>query len=180
MNKGFLRYAAGVLLVMMALGACDRKYDPDESVAPSVPGIDVDTMAVTLGAGGVVPMNDTWQPSISLTTPDTLELHAGDRIIAVVEVGLGLPSYPCTQDPPAVTTRMRLDDGPWSESPGDAWPLGQYDGQFPYIEEFELGTVGQHVIGAEVRVAVPGAPECSGSCAINNRSLTLVIVHEHP
>jgi len=166
------------------LSSCDEVRE-EEIIAPDAPAVAIDTVSVALDPSNVVALNGDWHP---VTVERALDLHAGDRMIAVLEVGLG-PNY-CDESL-QVGTRTVLADpasSPDQQTGGilpdticgmGSWPPGQYDRQFTCTEEFEVdaSTAGTRVVRAWVMVT-----ECDtlSQCYFNNRSLSLIIVHEHP
>lgn len=180
----FLRNRCSILVVVALLNSCDEVRE-EEVIAPDAQAVAVDTVSVALDPSSVVALNGNWHP---VTVEHALDLHAGDRVVAVLHVGLG--SNNCAESL-LVGTRTILADSASSPDqqtgsiltgavcPAESWPPGQFDGQFACTEEFEVdgSAAGSKVARAWVKVTPAGCD--SLSCSFNNRSLNLVIVHEH-
>jgi hypothetical protein len=159
-------------LVVVLLGACEDAREEEEVDGPDTMRVEVDHVEVPLNGATAVPVDTIWHP---ITVQHPLVLESGDRVVAVLEVGLG--SNPCTQAPLVEIRTLLSGQG---NGCGVYWPPQEVDHQFTCTTEFPVvpDLVGEQTIQAQARVT--GGVCDSVDCALNNRSLNLLIIHEHP
>ena len=186
----------GILFAGLTLIGCKKEYYTDEVVvdSPAISNAPTDSMSFSGGwEGSLTVDSDTsvWLIADRIGHLNIDSLHEGDRVFAVLQVGLQWPNQDCMNDLHVSAGTILSQD--ISQTPEnsevkrfsgamqeEAWPEDDDMKQFVRIEELAI---------SEARTAVvlqayvkPWTSQCSGvvpQCFITNRSLSVVIVHEH-
>lgn len=171
--------------------SCKKEYFTDE-----VPVVQAATDSLNFSGGweGSLTVDtdgEGWLISESIGSLDVATLHANDRVFAVLQVGLQWPNESCMNDlhvsggtilcQNAAETPDSQEVIPFSgQMLAEAWTSGESMEQFVRIEELSIQeTMNAAVIQAYVK---PWTSQCSAvapQCYITNRSLSLVIIHQH-
>jgi hypothetical protein len=193
MKTRSIAFYTWIIVVGVAVVGCSKDYYADDApIAPGgTDGVTTDTLSFIMGWQNLVqPVHQDgseWVVNDSIGHLDIGPVSDGDKVYAVLQVGLQWPDASCMDDvhvSAGVFLCQDTSQTPFSENvfqfSGDMaeepWPYGEWEKQFVRVEQLNiLPDMSGDMVQGYVRVWTD-CPEEVDTCFITNKSLTLVIL----